>query len=272
MFKYSDKEIERLIKAVYNGKISPRKLPKTLYIEIAEHLKAGLYKGFGESISSLKKGVKARTSGIDKSDLQLLAELRSNIYIFSAAKTYQQVREMTGAIIGNNGTVTPYNEFKAKAKQIFKTYNEDYLRTEYNTALGQAQNAVKWNEIWNNRDVLPMLKYDAILDMHTSDICRPLNGIVAPVNDPIWRKIMPLNHFNCRCIVKQLGEDAKPSTDSKKSKAFKNATGQMQDVFKMNAGIDGYVFKKDHPYFTVPKSDKEFAKQNFGLKIPKNDN
>ena len=53
MFKYSDKEIERLIKAVYNGKISPKKLPKTLYIEIAEYLKQGLYKGFGNSISRI---------------------------------------------------------------------------------------------------------------------------------------------------------------------------------------------------------------------------
>jgi len=43
-------------------------------------------------------------------------------------------------------------------------------------------------------------------------------------------------------------------------------------LFRMNAGIDGYVFKekgKDkHPYFDIAKGDKEAAKKNWNLPIP----
>ena len=45
----------------------------------------------------------------------------------------------------------------------------------------------------------------------------------------------------------------------------------MDDMFKMNSGRDGYVFKEDHPYFDVAKGDKEFARRNFDLKIPSKD-
>lgn len=205
-------------------------------------------------------------------DLELLAELRTNVYMFSAAKTYQQVKEMTGALVDDKGTVVPFNEFKKQANQIFEQYNQTWLKTEYDTAIGQGQSAMTWRQIEKDAEVLPMLKYDAIMDKNTSDICRPLDGLVAPVNDPVWKKVMPLNHFNCRCIVRQLeaGEE-KLTSDSKKATMFNDATEKMQDVFKMNAGMDGYVFKEDHPYFTVPRKDREFAKENFGLPIPKND-
>jgi hypothetical protein len=43
-------------------------------------------------------------------------------------------------------------------------------------------------------------------------------------------------------------------------------------LFRMNAGIDGYVFKErgkgKHPYFDIAKGDKEMAKKNWNLPIP----
>ena len=46
---------------------------------------------------------------------------------------------------------------------------------------------------------------------------------------------------------------------------------KMDDTFKMNTGKDGYIFKEDHPYFSVPKADVEFAQNNFGLPLPAKD-
>ena len=43
-------------------------------------------------------------------------------------------------------------------------------------------------------------------------------------------------------------------------------------MFKMNPGKERVVFDKDHPYFDVAKKDVAFAKTNFGLPIPENDN
>lgn len=271
MFKLSEQLIERLLSQIYHGKITRYMLPKSLYLQIAEYLKKGLYKGYGTNLASLGKKIGKGT--FDASDMELLTELRTNIYMFSAAKTFQQVREISSLIIDNKGTLRPFSEFKKEARQVFDTYNKTWLQTEYDTAVGQAQNAVKWNMISKQADVLPLLQYDAILDKNTSDICRPLDGITAKVSDPIWKKIMPLNHFNCRCAVKQLSEEeGRPTATGKKTEAVDEALGKMKDVFKMNPGIDGYAFKKDHPYFSVPKADKKFAQTNFGLPIPKKDN
>lgn len=270
MFQYSEKEIKRLIDAIFAGTITEFNLPVQLYLAIGEYLKKGLYQGYGFSLSSLTESVRKGTMEIV--DLELLAELRTNIYMFSAAKTFQQVKEMTSALVDADGTVVSFGKFREQANQIFEQYNQTWLKTEYDTAIGQGQSAMTWRQIEKDAKVLPILKYDAIMDKNTSEICRPLDGLVAPVNDPVWKKIMPLNHFNCRCIVRQLQEGEEPLTsDSAKASMYEGATDKMQDVFKMNAGMDGYVFKKDHPYFTVPKADKDFAKQNFDLPIPKND-
>lgn len=271
MFKLSEKFINALLTRIYNGEFTRYNLPYNLYSQITDHLKAGLYKGYGTDISSLIKRLNKGTGTAfwELKDLDLLAQMRTNVHMFSAAKTYQQVREISGLITDSKGVVRPLGSFLKDARGVFDTYNKTWLTTEYDTAIGQAQNAAKWRDIEKQADVLPVLEYDAVLDKNTSDICRPLDGLQASVNDPVWKKIMPLNHFNCRCMVKQLSaEEAKLTGPKDKEKRYNEAMNNMQDLFKMNVGTDGVVFKKDHPYFVVPKTDKKFAQQNFGLKIP----
>lgn len=267
MFKYSDEYIAKLIADIHSGKITAHDLPESLYYAIADHLKQGLYKGFGADMSTVSEG-----------DAELLAELRDNVYMFSAAKTYQQVREMVEATTDEKGNVILFNDFKKEAKEIFIRYNGDpedfdnggYLKTEFDTAIGQAQSAVKWNSIEEQKDVLPYLQYSTIGD--ACDICEPLNGLTAPVDDPVWDDIMPLNHFNCLCLVEQLDEDeGKENLTPDVDEVVGPVLERMDNVFKMNPGKDGYVFSPDHPYFSVPKEDKEFAQNNFDLPIPKDD-
>jgi len=266
--KYSDKLIQALFKGIYTGKIKPRALPASLYFAIADYLKKGIYEGYGTSLSSLK--ATKMPVGFSTVDKLLLTELRTNIYLFSAAKTYQQVREMSNALIGDDGKLVSFKQFRKKADQTYSLYNKTWLQTEYDTAIGQAQAARKWTEIEKNADILPLLEYSAVLDKRTSDICKPLDGIIAPVGDPIWKKVAPLNHFNCRCLLLPISEGKQTSAKAKKSKV-EETENQMDDLFKMNPGQDKYVFSKKHPYFDVAPKDKELAKKNFNLKIPKND-
>jgi SPP1 gp7 family putative phage head morphogenesis protein len=266
--KYSDKLIQALFKGIYNGKVKPRALPSSLYFAIADYLKKGVYKGYGTSLSSLK--ATKMPSGFSNVDKLLLTELRTNIYLFSAAKTYQQVREMSNALIGDDGKIVSFKQFREKADQTYSLYNKTWLQTEYNTAIGQAQVAQKWVEIEKNADLFPLLEYSAVLDKRTSDICKPLDGIVAPVGDPIWKRVAPLNHFNCRCLLLPISEGKQTSEKSKKSRVDETEN-QMDDLFKMNPGQDKYIFSKKHPYFDVAPKDKGLAKKNFNLKIPKND-
>lgn len=275
MFQFSNEYIKVLFQGIFNGEISEYELPESLYYAIADYLKKGVYEGFGTDFTKLTKQInEGLVSEFTESDLELLTNLRENIYMFSAAKTYQQVKEMTEALVNEKGTVVSFSEFKESAQEIFDLYNETWLKTEYDTAIGQAQEAVRWSSIEKNKEVLPYLRYSAVMDANTSEICAPLDGIVAPVEDPIWNTIAPLNHFNCRCLLEQLDKEegeSKETPDDEKADKVGEVKGEMQDVFKMNAGKDGYIFKEDHPYFHVPKGDVEYAQNNFDLPIPKKD-
>ena len=275
MLEFSDEYIKQLFKGIYNGTITPYELPENLYYAIADYLKKGVYEGYGIDFNKLTKQINDDlVTEFTEADLELLAELRTNIYMFSAAKTYQQVKEMTEALINDKGTIVSFDEFQDQADEIFDLYNDTWLKTEYDTAIGQSMEAVKWQSIENQKDILPYLRYSAVLDDNTSEICAPLDGIVAPVDDPIWDTIAPLNHFNCRCLLEQVDQEEGENTETDeddKNERVDGVTDEMQDVFKMNAGKDGYVFKEDHPYFDVPKKDREFAQNNFDLKIPHKD-
>ena len=238
MFEYSDKNIEQLIEGIYNGSITEYDLPASLYNAIAKYFQKGLYKGFGMTL--------ADATG---KDLELLTELRENIYMFSAAKTFQEVKQIGSLMIDDTGDLRPAKEFNELGRATFDLWNDVWGATEYNTAVGQAQQASKWLEIEANKDVLPNLRYSAIEDANTSPECAAMDGIVAHVEDPIWDANAPLQHFNCRCVLLQEEENVKTSSAETKGTAVDTVNEHIQPMFKMNAGKDGYIFKSDHPYF-----------------------
>jgi SPP1 gp7 family putative phage head morphogenesis protein len=258
--KFRTREIDALIERIFAGIVTPMELPKALYLEIAEILKSGLYQGFNADLNTFDRGSLKGT---------LIGEMRENIYIFSGAKTFQQTLEMSDALYEGE-KIKPFSVFKKDARDIFDKYNENYLSTEYETAIGQGQSAEKWGDIEANKDTLKYLRYNAIIDERTSDICASLNGLTLPVGDKRWDTCAPINHFRCRCILDQL-EEATPMKKGESQKMFDIAVALMDDTFKFNPGKTGEVFSKDHPYFSVPKQYKEHALNNFGLPIPKRD-
>lgn len=246
--EFSDQQIEDLISGIFSGDITVDDLPEDLYLATADYLKKGLYKGYGMTLEAA-----------EGRDLELLQELRENVYMFSGAKTYTQVLEMA-ELVAKSGS---YKEFKEGALNVYDQYNRVWLQTEYDTCYGQAQMAIKWTGFEKNKDLLPMLTYSTS-GGDSCDICAPLDGFSAPVDDPAWNDITPLNHFHCECDVYQSdGEENKFDVS--------DALEKMDDDFKMNPGKDGYVFKDTHPYFEVARGDKGLAQRNFDLPIPEND-
>ena len=254
-FKYSDDQIKDLLDGIYAGSITEHDLPEDLYYAIADYLKSGLYSGFGGALTDFAG-----------KDLELLQELRENIYMFSAAKTYQETKDIRDLMFNSDGDLVSNREFNQLGAQAFDQWNNDWGRTEYNTARAQAQTAGQWNEIQSSKDILPFLTYSTIGD--ACAICAPLDGFTAHVDDPVWDSIMPVNHFNCECIVTQEDEEAIPTPTDEKESIYNQVTGEMSDEFKMNPGKDGYIFSPEHPYFEVAPKDREYAANNFNLPIP----
>jgi hypothetical protein len=194
---YSQAYIEALLRGVWNGEITEHDLPEDLYESIVAYLKKGLYQGFGITFTDLAKQLEEGLESVfDQTDFELLTELRENVYLFSSAKTYQQIRDMRDLLTGKDG-VREWSEFKEMAGNIFDQYNENWLAAEYSTAIGQAQNAVHWNNIEKNKELLPYLQYEATEDELECEICTPFNNVIAPVDDPIWDVCMPENHYRC---------------------------------------------------------------------------
>lgn len=257
--RLTESQINDYIEGIFDGSISPDSLSEEVYYSIANYLKKGLYKGYGMTLD-IAQGP----------DLELLEELRDNVYMFGAAKNYQMTKEISGLLVDEEGNIRTNKEFNTIARLTYDNWNNNWGETEYSTAVGQAYMAIKWRTILMQKDVLPNLRYSAISD--PCDICLPLNGLVAPVDDPIWDILGPLNHFNCKCVLLQEGLEVELTSQEIKDQIMEESVKKMSKVFQSNPGKDGMIFNKYHPYFEVAKEDIKLAKRNFDMPIPKDDN
>jgi SPP1 gp7 family putative phage head morphogenesis protein len=278
-------DFSRLIAAIYSGAIDEWNLPRGLYQKTAEKFIEAVNKGMeapppteiggGTGFAMPKPQIPASEVGISymTPDEILRSELIENVYVFSGAKIFQEVKELVDNI-APDGIVRPFNQFKKQAEKIIGKYNQQWLQAEYNTALGSAQSARDWQEFEEDIELFPYLRYDAIIDPNTSDICRPLEGITLPVNHPFWNKFSPLNHFNCRCRLIKISqyEPVKKTGKKKLERVAGKIEPNMQELFMMNPGKEKLIFKETgkgkHPYFNISPKYKSYAQNNFNLPIP----
>jgi SPP1 gp7 family putative phage head morphogenesis protein len=249
---FTEEEINRIIAGIYIGKINPYQLDLYLYKQIAEKLTSGVYEGFGLNISSVN---------YNTPDYNMLDALRKNVYKFSAAKQYQQVRQMNDYIT-NGDKIRSFSEFKKEAFNIFEEFNKNHLKTEYNSAISQSRSASLWMEIENNKELLPMLEYHTVGDGRVRPEHAMLNGIKRPIGDKFWDNYFPPNGWNCRCTTLQTDD-----TDKTDLKGFKRPDTVPLE-FMMNAGKQKVAFSPKHPYFDVPKKDENLKHNNFNLPLP----
>ena len=278
-----------IIHGIYSGVYSVTKLPKTLYKATAEALLEAVYKGYNPPVkkhikNAAPKKEKKKLSDFDfmfdSPDYEMLTELRTNIFMFAAAKTFQQTNEMSDALVSDEGEILSFADFKEAAGEIFDRYNEDWLEAEYNTAIEASRSAAKWVDVQADKETVPYLRYSAVMDEHTCEICGSLDDITLPVDDGFWDENTPPNHFNCECTVEQLAEDDLAevgglSDEDEVQEAVETSQENKNPLFNFNPGKDKEVFqdtgKDKHPYFDVSAKYRELAEANFNLPIPEND-
>ena len=264
-----DAHKEHIISGVYVGTYTATKLPLTLYNATSKALKKATEKGYKHILADF---------AFDSPDYAMLKELQESVYLFSGAKTFQNTLEMSEALV-RDGKVLSFSEFKDVAEKIFDRYNKDWLKAEYNTAISSARSAAKWTSIEANKDQRPYLMYDAV-DEVACKICKPLHGIILPVNDPFWKRNGIPQHFNCMCVIHQYDgnelKDYKLKLSDKDyvDKQMVESQKDKDPLFNFNPGKDKVIFKdtgkNKHPYFEVSEKYREFASRNFDLPIPKN--
>lgn len=177
---------------------------------------------------------------------------RSN-YIFSGMKAFHELNEAFPSLLDEDGNRKTFEHFLNDVQKIDATYNENYLRAEYNFVQASAEMAGKWETFMKDGD-----RYNLQYRTAGDDKVRPehaaLHGVTLPPSDEFWGEFYPPNGWNCRCTVVQVRKSRYPATDHDEAIALGElATGKdTKGIFRFNSGKEGKAVPDYNPY-TISK-------------------
>jgi len=81
--------------------------------------------------------------------------------------------------------------------------NPYQISTIYRTSVQTAYSAGRWsaNEDPAIQEILWGYEYSAVMDDRTTELCSSLDGMRRAAGDPVWDRLTPPNHYNCRSTV-----------------------------------------------------------------------
>lgn len=224
-------EVNRLIESIWKGSnvLSDTGILKL----VGKQLQDSMEVGFSQSMMEVDWTTP---------DAEMLQRLTRDVWQFSAAKNYQQLRDMTMAMKDENGKLRTFADFEEKALTINDQYNKNWLKTEYNQAVNSATMAARWNDYKKNAAIMPYLQYQTVGDNNVREEHRLLDGIVRKIDDSFWTTHYPPNGWNCRCDVNQI-----PYSHAKETTSIPNVP--IASMFRTNLADTGLIFPKGHPYY-----------------------
>jgi SPP1 gp7 family putative phage head morphogenesis protein len=225
--------LEEMVRDLYRLQGTDGSINAAMTQYYADKMWRGVVKGYGSDIPGVD---------YDSPDFNMLNALKTNVSQFSAAKNYAQLKELSLALLDENGNLREFDEFKKAAAAINEKFVKTWLRTEYDLAVAGGQMAGKWVDIIRNKETLPLLQFEAVIDGRTTELCAGLNGTILPVGHAFWNRFYPPNHFNCRSTVRQLASGV-VTPDNKIPSA------DIPKMFQTNLGKNSLIFPEDHPYF-----------------------
>ena len=196
---------------------------------------------------------------------------RSN-YIFSGMKTFHELNEAFPSLIDENGNRKPFKQFLNDVQRIDRTYNQNYLRAEYNFCQASADMAAKWEGFMQDGD-----RYNLQYRTAKDDKVRPehaaLDGVTLPMSDSFWETYYPPNGWNCRCTVVQVRKQKYPATEHTEamSRGEEAMNGERYNIFRFNSGKQGKTMPNYNPYTIRRCNDCDVAKGKLTLSLPDNE-
>lgn len=163
--------------------------------------------------------------------------LKESNYVFSGIKTFHELKEAFPSLVGADGNIKPFEQFLAEVRRVHKTYNRQYLRTEYHLAQSSASMAARWKKFEKDGDRY-LLQYRTIGDKRVRPTHRDLHGITLPINSKFWDEYFPPNNWNCRCSVVQVRRSKYTQSDEAEAMrlGLKATAGKYREMFLFNPG------------------------------------
>ena len=188
----------------------------------------------------------------------MLRKLQEDVFVFSKCKTHVQLKEVSTKLLDQNNKIQSWQNFSRDVKQIYKTYNDNYLQAEYIFATSSAEMAAKWIDAEQGGDRYN-LQYRTAHDDRVRDSHARIEGTTLPVDDPFWDSYYPPNGWRCRCTAVQVRKEKYPVDNSaEKIRLADKVTVELDSkgrdrnaMFRFNPGKQKVVFPPNHPYYKV---------------------
>ena len=202
---------------------------------------------------------------VEMSDIMRRRLTRSN-YIFSGMKTFHELNEAFPSLLDENGNRKTFEQFLNDVRKIDETYNQNYLRAEFNFVQSSAEMAAKWERFMEDGDRYN-LQYRTAGDGKVRPEHASMHGITLPPSDSFWEEFYPPNGWNCRCTVVQVRKSKYPTTAHEEAIALGElGTGKdTKGIFRFNPGKEGKAMPDYNPYTIRRCNDCDIAKGKLKL-------
>lgn len=173
-----------------------------------------------------------------------------NIQRFAFTKDIAKTIELNR---GMKATET-FEEFRQQAAVVLGTFNDAYLRAEYQMARTVGQTTRDWLNIQRNAESFPFVRYKTVGDANVRPAHAALDNVVFSVADRSFSKFNPPNGYGCRCWLEPIADPqgSRVVTGTEGEKLMGPEYGKMQDAgFAINRAEEGVVFDLADSYVSV---------------------
>lgn len=184
--------------------------------------------------------------------------LKKSASVFAAFKTHRQQNDIAAMLLDGDGNLRSFADFTKSVREIIGDYNQNWLRTEYDTAVIRARMTARMREFMRDADLYPNLKWLESTSAVKREAHIKLYGLVLPIDHPFWTRIFPGNLWNCKCGI--------TNTDDEPNGAAYSVDDYTEDTpagLEGNPALTGQLFGKRHPYRTQAYRGAAKAVKNF---------
>ena len=175
---------ETIARQLYNAKITEGTIPKDLYEATADRLMDAVYSGMGK-----------KSFAYEDPNNMLLAHFRHNVFSFSAAKSLTEMKVFNDLLIGADGKLKPFTQYRNDVIKSGMMFNVNHLETDYITAQASAQTAMSFNSFADNE----YIQISTTGLEKVCEICGGFEGFTRLKGDKIWNELCPPFHPRCMC-------------------------------------------------------------------------
>ena len=139
--------LEGFLRKIYDGFDTSKEIEPSAWREVLRIINSGAVQGFTES------------NYPPTHDASFLKSIRHSNEVFSAFKVHAMATKMADRLIGEDGKLRSYEEWRKAVAPIASHHVGSWLRTEYDTAVIRAHQAADWREFEHNKDIFPNLEW-----------------------------------------------------------------------------------------------------------------